>query len=94
MSIEPKAKSERIDLRTTPSVKRALQKAAATKNKTVTEFVLDCALTEATAVLADRRLFLLDEKQWHAFLAALDAPAKPMPRLKRLLNEPSVLDAP
>ena len=85
-------KSERIDIRTTPVVKRTLQEAASTAQKTVSEFVLDSALTHAAEVLADRRLFLLDDTQWAAFMAALDAPAKPMPRLQRLLNEPSILD--
>ena len=85
-------KSERIDIRTTPVVKRTLQEAASTAQKTVSEFVLDSALTHAAEVLADRRLFLLDDTQWAAFMAALDAPAKPMPHLQRLLNEPSILD--
>lgn len=93
MSVETEPKSERIDIRTTPRVKRALQEAAASRNKTVTEFVLDSALTEASEALAERRLFLLDDEQWAAFMAALDAPPRPMPKLKRLLTEPSILDA-
>ena len=92
MNPEARAKSERIDLRTTPIVKRTLQEAAAASHKTVSEFLLDSAMTQAAEVQADRRLFLLDEAQWAAFLAALDAPAEPMPRLERLLREPGVLD--
>ncbi|MDX8459705.1 DUF1778 domain-containing protein [Mesorhizobium humile] len=38
----------------------------------------------------DRRSFPLDTEKWEAFLAALDAPARDLPRLKRLLSEPSV----
>lgn len=93
MSYDLTQKSERIDIRTTPDVKRTLQEAASTARKTVSEFILDSALTQAAEVLADRRLFLLDDAQWTAFMAALDAPARPMPRLERLLNEPSILDA-
>lgn len=93
MNPEPQAKSERIDIRTTQRVKRTLQEAAAASHKTVSEFLLDSALTQAAEVLADRRLFLLDDTQWEAFLAALDAPAEPMPRLERLMREPGVLDA-
>ena len=93
MNSETPAKSERIDIRTTPIVKRTLQEAAAASHKTVSEFLLDSALTQAAEVLADRRLFLLDDAQWEAFLAALDAPAEPMPRLERLMREPGVLDA-
>ena len=85
-------KSERIDIRTTPIVKRTLQEAAAASNKTVTEFLLDSALTQAAEVLAERRLFRLDDEKWQAFIAALDAPSPPMPRLERLLKEPGILD--
>ncbi len=92
MTRENESRSERIDIRTTPSVKRVLQDAAATSNKTVSEFLLDSALSKAAEVMADRRLFLLDDDQWAAFMAALDAPPQPMPRLERLLKEPSALE--
>ncbi len=93
MSHDLTQKSERIDIRTTPGVKRTLQEAATMSSKTVSEFILDSALTQAAEVLTDRRLFLLDDAQWTAFMAALDAPTRPLPRLERLLNEPSILDA-
>lgn len=92
MNLQPESKSERIDIRTTSHVKRTLQEAAAASQKTVSEFLLDSGLTHAAEVLADRRLFLLNDEQWDAFMAALDAPSEPMPRLERLLREPSVLD--
>jgi uncharacterized protein (DUF1778 family) len=34
----------------------------------------------------------LNDEQWAAFMAALDAPPKPRSRLKRLLTEPGILD--
>lgn len=86
------SRSERIDLRTTPTTKRLLQEAAQVTHKSVSEFLLDSALTAAAETLADRRLFTLDKKQWNAFIAALDAPTKPRPRLERLLLEPGVFD--
>lgn len=92
MQLEPEPKSERIDIRTTPSAKRALQDAAIVSSKTVSEFLLDSALTKAAEVLADQRLFLLNDEQWENFMAALDAPPQPMPRLEKLLREPSVLE--
>lgn len=85
-------RSERIDVRTTPSMKRLLQEAALTANKSVSEFLLESALTAAAEALADRRLFVLDKDQWNAFVAALDAPPQPRPRLERLLREPGVFD--
>ncbi len=73
-------------------MKRLLQEAAQTANKSVSEFLLESALTAAAETLADRRLFVLDKDQWNAFVAALDAPPQPRPRLERLLREPGVFD--
>lgn len=42
--------------------------------------------------LLDRRYFALDPERWAAFEAALDAPACPNPRLKKLLQTPSVFE--
>jgi uncharacterized protein (DUF1778 family) len=36
--------------------------------------------------------FILSEKQWKAFNDALDRPARVLPRLRKLLTEPSVLE--
>ena len=43
--------------------------------------------------LLDRRYFVLDPERWAAFEAALDAPARPNPRLKKLLTA-SVFERP
>jgi uncharacterized protein (DUF1778 family) len=85
-------RTEKLDLRLTTHAKRALQTAAQASHKTLSDFVLESALARADSVLADRQVFRVDAERWRAFLAALDAPPKPRPRLARLLNEPSVLD--
>lgn len=92
MPTNTETRSERIDVRATPSMKRLLQEAAQTANKSVSEFLLESALTAAAETLADRRLFVLDKDQWNAFVAALDTPPQPRPRLERLLREPGVFD--
>ncbi|WP_295433576.1 DUF1778 domain-containing protein [uncultured Thiodictyon sp.] len=92
MSRNPEPRSERIDIRATPSAKRALLDAANASRKTVSEFLLDSGLEKAAEIMAERRLFLLDDEQWAAFLAALDAPPQPMPRLERLFAEPSAVE--
>jgi uncharacterized protein (DUF1778 family) len=51
------------------------------------------ALARADEALADRRHFCLNAAQWKSFMAALDAPARPLPRLERLLKEPGFFDA-
>jgi uncharacterized protein (DUF1778 family) len=87
-----KPKAERIDLRVSAPAKAMLQRAAAARQKSVSEFVLDSAQAAAVETLADRREFLLDKKQWAAFLGALDAPPKKKSRLEKLLKTPSVYE--
>lgn len=86
------SKSERIELRTTPSRKALLLRAATVTHKNVTEFLLDAGIRAAEEALVDRRLFQLDEAQWQAFREALDRPVAEKPRLARLLTTKSVLE--
>lgn len=85
-------RTEKLDLRLSRAAKQTLQAAARASRKSVSEFVLDTALSEAEERLADRRVFLLDGKRWDAFIAALDAPPRRRSRLERLFREPSVFD--
>jgi uncharacterized protein (DUF1778 family) len=85
-------RTEKLDIRLSQAAKRTLQAAAAADHKSVSEFVLDTALSEAEERLADRHVFTLDSKKWDAFVAALDAPPRRHQRLERLFREPSVFD--
>jgi uncharacterized protein (DUF1778 family) len=85
-------RTEKLDLRLTRAAKQTLQAAATAARKSVSEFVLDTALSEAEERLADRRGFTLGGKNWDAFVAALDAPPRRHARLERLFREPSVFD--
>ena len=86
------AKSERIEVRTTPSTKALLQRAATSSHKNVTEFLLEAGVNAAKEALVDRRMFSLDDVQWQTFQDALDRPVVTRPRLARLLAEQSVLE--
>lgn len=85
-------RSEKLDLRLTPEAKRTLHAAASAKGRSVSEFVLESALACAVETLPDRLEFFLNAEQWKKFQTALDAPPRPMPRLKRLMREQSVLE--
>jgi uncharacterized protein (DUF1778 family) len=85
-------RNEKLDLRLTPSAKRALQIAALAARRSVSEFVLESALARAEETLPDRSRFGLSAEKWAAFQAALDAPPQPAPQLARLLREPSVFE--
>ncbi len=86
------ARSERIEIRTTPSNKALLLRAATSSQKNVTEFLLEAGLHAAEEALVDRSLFLLDDAQWAAFQSVLDRPVTIKPRLAGLLREKSVLE--
>ena len=86
-------RSEKLDLRLTPDAKATLQTAAVASNRSVSEFVLESALARADEALADRHSFGLNRAQWKEFIKALDAPPRPLPRLKRLLKEQAFFDA-
>jgi len=85
-------KTERIDVRVSPAVKDTLQIAALQVNKTVSQFLLDAALTVAAETLEDRRSFILDRQRWNTFLKILDRPPRVKPKLAQLLAERSVLE--
>jgi uncharacterized protein (DUF1778 family) len=93
MATQRANRTEKLDLRLSKSAKQTLQAAAMASRKSVSEFVLETALSEAEERLADRRVFTLDAKNWDAFIAALDAPPRRLPRLERLFREPSVFDS-
>jgi uncharacterized protein (DUF1778 family) len=85
-------RTEKLDLRLSPSAKRALQAAAIAARRSVSEFVLESALARAEETLPGRQRFGLSAAQWKAFQAALSAPAQPAPRLARLLKKRGVFD--
>lgn len=87
-------RTTKLDLRLTPEAKAALSAAAKERHQSVSQFVLSSALDRADETLCARQRFLLDAERWTAFMAALDAPPSPLPRIERLLREPSPFDPP
>ncbi len=88
----PKAEADRragrrviINLRADEKRRSLIDRAAERVGKNRSEFMLDAACREATAVLLDQRLFLLDQQSYKRFTAALDKPPAENPRLRRLL---------
>lgn len=91
MSAATQAKSERIDVRASYSVKQLLQEAAHAAHKNVSEFLLDAGILAANQALAERLRFELTPKIWSEFQAALDRPVTAKPKLKKLLSEQGLL---
>ena len=85
-------RTSRLNLRTTRREKALFETVASRQGLSVSEFVLASACARAEDILAEERHFALPPERWKAFLAALDRPIQPKPRLRRLLTEPSVLE--
>jgi uncharacterized protein (DUF1778 family) len=74
-----------INLRADEAKRSLIDRAAERLGKKRSEFMLEAACREATAVLLDQRFFLVDEKAFKRFTAALDKSPSENPRLRRLL---------
>ena len=85
-------RTEKLDLRLTPEAKRKIAAAAEAKHCSLTDFVLRSAIDRADEVLSDQRSIFLNEEQWTAFQAALDAPPRFNAAMHRLLTEPTVFE--
>ncbi|MEH1014101.1 DUF1778 domain-containing protein [Micromonospora sp. CPCC 206060] len=88
------AKAERLHLRLDEQQKALLEAASEAAGDSVSTFVLKAATEAAADVLADRRVFLLDEDAWRVFDEALQGPAQDVAGLRELLTGPTVLDPP
>lgn len=79
-------KDDVIQIRASAETKAILTRAAALRGQKLSEFMLDSARREAEDALLDQRNFFLEPDAYDAFLALLDAPATPDPRLVELMR--------
>ncbi|MFD1611562.1 DUF1778 domain-containing protein [Sphingomonas tabacisoli] len=82
-----------INLRVEAQTRRLIDEAAAVLGKTRTEFMVDSARALAIDVLLDQRLFTLDAERYDSFVAALDNPLAPGPKLRALLKRKPAWEA-
>ena len=78
-----------INLRIEAGTRQLIDDAAAVLGKTRTEFMVESARRQAVDVLLDQHLFGLDPERYDAFMAALDNPPAPGPKLKSLRRTPA-----
>jgi uncharacterized protein (DUF1778 family) len=87
-------KTERWTLRVTAAQDAAVRRVLESTGESLNEYVVRHAVQAAHEDLADRRVFALDDDAWTRLQAILDRPSAPHAELKKLLERPSVLDAP
>lgn len=83
-------RNSRLSLRTTRPQKDLIGRAAAIKQQTVSDFVLDSATEAAERTLADRTRFELSGTDWNEFVALLNRPARQLPELRQLFDKPDI----
>jgi uncharacterized protein (DUF1778 family) len=84
-------RSTTISLRIPVHRRELIDRAARATGKSRTEFILENAARAAENVLLDQRFFHLNEKEYQAFIAALDAPPRPeaVAALRKLFAKPA-----
>lgn len=85
-------KTERFAVRLTAEQDALIRRAAEVEGTDLTNFTVTATLARARDVLADRRLFALDDAAWAEFVSVLDRPVSHKPRLAKLFAEPSIFD--
>ncbi len=81
---------DRLDLRIKPEVRSLIEEAAEVTGKNRQDFILDAARLAAEITLLDRRVIPLRDEAYMAFVALLDAPARPNDNLRKSLAAPAV----
>jgi uncharacterized protein (DUF1778 family) len=85
-------KSERLNLRVSAELRQLLQVAADLESTNLSAFVLEAARVRAEQRLADQDRFEVPPERFEAFMDALERSPRSIPRLRRLMSEPSVLE--
>ena len=82
---QPVRKDDIIQIRAPAETKAMLNRDARLRGQKLSEFMLESARRQAEEAILDQRVFFLDAKAHAAFLALLDAPAKPNAALRALM---------
>lgn len=75
-----------LNFRIKRSRRNLIDRAAELVGKTRTDFMLEASERRAEEVLLDRTVFNIGPEAYAAFVALLDAPAKPTDRLRRTMT--------
>ncbi|CAE6846381.1 hypothetical protein R75461_07262 [Paraburkholderia nemoris] len=90
----PPAKRETLNLRIRPDERGLIDRAAASRGKNRTDFILEAARAAAEEALLEQVVMSARPEAYAAFLARLDAPPQPNERLRRTMQAAAPWDAP
>ena len=84
-----RARSARLEVRTTPEDRRLIDEAVSACGMSLTEFTVSNLRTAARQVLADRTEFVLDADAQQAWEELNRRPARDLPGLRDFMSRPS-----
>ncbi len=79
------AKRETLNIRIKPEVRDLIDRAAKSRGKNRTDFILDSARLAAEDTLLDQVIMSVSPQAFEQFLAQLDMPPKPSDRLMKTM---------
>jgi uncharacterized protein (DUF1778 family) len=82
----------RWNLRVAPDADEVVRRAAATSNRSLSDFVVQAAVAEAEQILAGCARFALDAEAWNRLTALLDRPVQDSHGLAALFAKPDVFE--
>ncbi len=81
-------KRETLNIRIKPEERNLIDRAAKTRGKNRTDFILDAARLAAEDALLDQVIISVSSEAYSQFLARLDMPPKPNVRLRKTMQTP------
>ena len=81
-------KRETLNIRIKPEERNLIDRAAKTRGKNRTDFILDAARLAAEDALLDQVIISVSPEAYSQFLARLDMPPKPNARLRKTMQTP------
>ena len=79
-------KLDRIDLRVSPDDKKTLEMAAAAKRLSLSSYIIQAAMENATLDLERERTINVSKEGWDRLMALLESPPEPTEALKRIFQ--------
>ena len=89
MSATIEVKRETLNIRIKPEERNLIDRAAKTRGKNRTDFILEAARLAAEDALLDQVIISVSPVAYSEFLARLDMPPKPNERLRKTMQTPA-----
>lgn len=89
MSATIESKRETLNIRIKPEERNLIDRAAKTRGKNRTDFILEAARRAAEDALLDQVIISVSPEAYSEFLARLDMPPKPNERLRKTMQTPA-----